>query len=190
MTRSIWFPVALLLASGLVGCGGGGKAGAGPIGTDGGGGATDAGAEAGTSVAQTLAAMQAGGELPTLDVGTTLMGDDVDGNGVRDDVDRFIAAQGDSPVEKASLTQLARAVQATLTTQLGDEPSLSKASTSVMRGVACVWSAYGRTQASNKVATIEQITVNTQQRFAAYATYNAALDGQVMTLPSGSVCDV
>jgi hypothetical protein len=182
MKRPIHLRTAVLFAAILctiTACGGGGSAG----------GTTGAGAGTGETAAQTLDRMQAQGLLPVLDLGTTLAGTDADGNGVRDDIDRFIAAQGDTPTKKAALTQLARSLQTTLTVDPTNSVALASASSSVMRSVACIWSAYGRGQASVKVMTLEELTVNTQQRFTAYDAYHAALNGKALTLPTGVVCD-
>jgi hypothetical protein len=186
MKRPIPARAAVLFAAILctiTACGGGGSAASGTTGGSGTGTGT------GETALQTLDRMQAQGLLPTLDVSTTISGTDADGNGVRDDIDRFIAAQSDTPTKKAALAQLAKSLQTTLTVDPSDRVALTSASSSVTRSVACIWSAYGRTQASAKVTTLEELTANTQQRFAAYDAYNAALNGTATTLPKGVVCD-
>ena len=178
--------VAVLFAAILctiTACGGGGSAASGTTGGSGTGTGT------GETAVQALDRLQAQGLLPTLDVGTAIAGTDADANGVRDDIDRFIAAQSDTPAQKAALTQLAKAIQTILTVDPTDTTATATASSASMRSVACIWSAYPASQASTKVHTLQEITVNTQQRFTAYVAYSAARNGATLTLPTGTVCD-
>jgi hypothetical protein len=172
---------ALLAAAGVLllsACGGGGDAGA-----------STTPPPADVSLAATIASMQAAGTLPTLDLSPTVLGTDADANGVRDDIDRFIAALPDSAAQKSALTQLAKGLQATLSADTAGKASTAPVSATLARAVTCIWSRYGRSQAAVKVQTLQEITVNTKKRYDAYRAYNAARNGSVVSLPTGVTCD-
>jgi hypothetical protein len=141
------------------------------------------------SMATTIASMQAAGTLPTLDVSATVVGTDADANGVRDDIDRFIAALPDSAAQKSALTQLAKALQSTLSADTTGNASTAAVSAALARGVTCIWSRYDRDHAPVKVQTLQEITVNTKLRYDAYRAYNVARNGSVVSLPKGVTCD-
>jgi len=151
-----------------------------------GGGSSSSGSNA--PVAQVLKQLQAQGKLPTLDTTDTIAGTDADGNGVRDDVDKFIAGLPDTADQKKALTQLAAAVQATMTVDTTDQSKLSAASMALNRGTACVFQQYSTT-AANKAYLMEEVTVNTMIRLKAYELYNAARNGSTVALATGAVCN-
>jgi hypothetical protein len=139
--------------------------------------------------AQTFQALQKSGALPTLDVSSTIAGTDANNNGVRDDLDAYIAALGDSTAGKSALTQLAGAIQGTMTVTTTNATAVTTASNTLNRAVNCVWTVYGKQQAHAKVMLMEELSVNTMPRLTAYEAYNSARNGASITLASGNTCN-
>jgi hypothetical protein len=139
------------------------------------------------TVAQTLQSLAAQGKLPQLDITNSLTGTDANGNGVRDDIDAYIAALTDTAAQKAALTQLGKAIQGTLTVDTTSAPALAATSLALNQAATCVWSVYSTGQ-SLKVHTLQEISINTQQRLVAYEKYNTARDGAVVPSLSGNTC--
>jgi hypothetical protein len=141
------------------------------------------------SVAQALQALQANGTLPTLDTTSSLTGTDANSNGVRDDLDTYIAGLSDSATEKKALTQFAQAIQATMTVDTTNASALATASANLNRGVHCIWIVYPAGQPHIKVVLIEELSANTLARFTAYEKYNTARNGAVLPAISGNTCN-
>ena len=140
------------------------------------------------TLGQQLQGLQANGTLPTLDVSSSLTGTDANGNGVRDDIDTYIAALPDTAVQKKALTQMAQALQMMLTVNTTSASALTAASLANNRAVTCVWSVYTSGQ-YNKVFTMQEITMDTMVRLKAYELYNAARNGAVVPSLTGSTCN-
>jgi hypothetical protein len=137
---------------------------------------------------QALQALQASGQIPVLDTTTSLTGTDADGNGVRDDIDKYIASLPDTAAQKKALTQMAQGLQTTLTVDTTNPNALAAASLALNRGDKCIWQSYTSGQ-SAKALTMEEFTMNTMPRLMAYDLYNAARNGAVVTPASGTVCN-
>ncbi|MEO6965106.1 MAG: hypothetical protein ABI076_04315 [Acidobacteriaceae bacterium] len=138
--------------------------------------------------AQILQSLEAQGKLPTLDTTQTLQGTDSNGNGVRDDLDKYIAALPDTAAQKKALIQLAKAIQTTLTIDTTNAAALSAASLALNRGTACIFQVYPANQPA-KAYLMEELTVNTMMRLKAYELYNAARNGTTVAMETSSVCD-
>jgi hypothetical protein len=116
---------------------------------------------------------------------STLLGVDVNDNGVRDDVERWIYKTYDHPIERAIFMQTARAYQIVIA-----DPSKAKENVHVMHdSVDCesYWSM--RAKREGEVFWIERykdleneikpIQFNTAERFSSYEQYNHNLSGGV-----------
>jgi len=137
---------------------------------------------------QQWALLQKQGLLPTLDVSSSVPGTDANGNGVRDDLDKFIASLPDSAAQKNALTQLAQAVQAAMTVDTTNATAVATVSLNLNRADTCIWAVYPSGQ-SAKAMTIEELSVNTLNRLKAYEQYNAARDGAVDPALTGNTCN-
>jgi delta 1-pyrroline-5-carboxylate dehydrogenase len=142
----------------------------------------------GLSVPDTLRSLQASGALPTLDTSTTVAGPDTNSNGVRDDLDKFIAALPDTAAQQKALTQFAQAVQTMMTVDLTSPSAVSAASVANNRAVGCIWQTYPSGQ-HKKVLLVQELSVNTLTRLQAYEKYNAARNGAVIPSLAGSTCN-
>ena len=147
---------------------------------------------AGTSPQAQLAVLEATGKLPKLERGPTLQGIDANGNGIRDDIDAYIAAQYPLPAQRAAAVQTAKALQATLFVAPQDVAAAKSAARLVANAVHCVFSQFSGGAASKEPARVlkelEAITTNTKPRLLAYLAYNKTLDGSVSSLPMGGTC--
>jgi hypothetical protein len=149
---------------------------------------TTAAAAAATPL-QTIQALQASGQLPMLDTSTSLTGTDSDQNGVRDDLDTYISGRKDTPVEKKALTQLAAAIQSTLTVDTTNASALAATSLALNRADTCIWQQYKGNNPSLQTHTMEELSINTQVRLVAYEAYNAARNGAAIVSISGNTCN-
>ncbi len=114
-----------------------------------------------------------------------LAGPDLDGNGVRDDIDAWIAAQPLTPIQKKALTQTAADMQSTLAVDLNNPDALAAVSARNAAGIRCV---YRRGVPREYLVDIEKYTANTRSRVIAYHAYNKALDGTSIAGPAGDGC--
>jgi hypothetical protein len=149
-------------------------------------------ADAGPSgVAAALAALEASGQIPVLDRSSSLPGPDVDANGVRDDIDRYIDDLPDSAAQKNSLKQIARALGTAIQAGVANvtDTRLGEISALIGRAVKCIWQRYDVSSAPGKVTTLEKLMANTRTRFDAYDAYNTKVSGRSSRLPRGVVCD-
>jgi hypothetical protein len=143
------------------------------------------------SVASAIANLENTGQLPSLDRSTSLTGPDSNGNGVRDDIEAYVASLPDSAAQKAALLQTAKALGAALTAggSATDNTTLQGVGTAIGRAVHCIWTRYDSSVAGDRVTTIRNLVVNTQQRFTAYEQYNTKRSGTESRGPSGDSCD-
>jgi hypothetical protein len=136
------------------------------------------------------------GKLPKLDRSNTVAGIDADGNGVRDDIDVYIAQRFTEPLERAAVTQYARGYQAFLLTDTDDIDDVLEANRIRRIASACVFYRFKRwkdTSAFNSpftiVADIGALTRNTKARLHAELHMQQALNGQGWTHIRGNTCD-
>lgn len=141
-----------------------------------------------TSIGAAITTSVASGALPNLDTGASVTGTDVNTNGIRDDIDTYINSLSDSDSGKSALRQNAVAVQSSLTVNTSDANAVATAAQKVTASAQCVHAQYPAEQASEKLNQIEKYTVNTKDRFIAYANFNSALNGNVGIIGEGSGC--
>lgn len=110
----------------------------------------------------------------------TLEGIDSDNDGVRDDVQRYIAlTYPDSERTRAALTQYAKVRQNSLLDADDKEKSIRHAEESDKTG-ACLWYILGSLDERIKVRnSLKSVILNTDERNYAYFTYDSQLGGEV-----------
>jgi hypothetical protein len=121
----------------------------------------------------------------------TLDGIDSNGDGLRDDIERYIAFRyPDQPFVRAALHQYGVAIQNTLRT--ADDPQASRQVVNqIDRAASCV-TYHSDGSGYSKSADLETEMLNTEQRSRAYIKYNVNLGGTVSTLLVGqgaAACD-
>jgi hypothetical protein len=168
----------LLCALVLVGCGGGG----------------DPGIEASALTPQeAMARLEASGDLPTLERGASLGGMDVNRNGVRDDIDRYIESKYVLPQERKAAMQLARSLQQMLLANTSDAAALRATTEAGGKAIDCIFDTFsqedGYQQGSRLSSALEALTTNTKARLQAYLAFNRAVSGSVTGSFKGRGCD-
>ena len=147
-----------------------------------------------------IADMEKRGELPALDRSTAIGGPDQNANGIRDDIDAFIAALPVRELVKKAARQVARVQQQSLLIDLTDRPALLALSDASMASTACMSESseaglppeqHSRAGKDGYAITlkIEAITANTPERAERYLAYMRALHGTTTTYPTGKVCE-
>jgi hypothetical protein len=142
--------------------------------------------------AAAIAALEANGTIPKLDRSDSLTGPDLDGNGVRDDVDAWIKSKLTDPKQIAAAMQSAKAMQKAILVDLTNKVATRAVMALNDRATYCMLSVF---PASANAAgydfdsKIESLTTNTKPRLRAYLAYNKALDGTTSSAPTSSTCD-
>lgn len=144
-----------------------------------------------TSIGQAILAAEANGTIPKLNHDDTLLGPDTDGNGIRDDIDAYIATLPYTDVQKKAVQQDARVLTATLTVDKTDQVALASIGNKLANAVNCIHDQFqdGTTTASKLLSDNEKMIINTKIRFLEYEKYNSARSGSVTRLPDGDTCE-
>lgn len=143
---------------------------------------------------QALARLETTGIIPVLDRTTSLGGPDANGNGIRDDIDLYIAKLNLTLPLRQAAEQLAKGYQAAVTLNSADPAVTGPVDTQIRDAVSCAWhrfpkvSAPGTVTAHQIVANLEKLTANTEARTLSYLKYNGSLNGTVTSLPQGDGC--
>lgn len=120
----------------------------------------------------------------------TIAGIDADHDGVRDDVQRYIAATyPNSAKSRSALTQYAKGVQASFVNVSTASQAVAHES-QLLRAGACVTATMGSASA---ITDIDARMANTPARVKSRSVYEGHLEGKVFTIPSGdpaTLCDV
>jgi len=147
-----------------------------------------------------LADLERTGVLPALDRSTSLAGPDTNVNGIRDDIDAYIAALPASDAVKKAARQVARVQQQSMLIDLNDRPALKALADASMASTVCM-SASAKAglpeEQHSKAADecfaitlkIEAITANTPERAERYLGYMRALHRTTTRYPEGKVCE-
>ena len=147
-----------------------------------------------------LEALEKSGELPALDRSTDIAGPDADRNGIRDDIDAYIAALPVSDAIKKAARQRARVQQRIGSIDLNDRAALMALADASMASTACMSQTAEaglpvdqQNKASNDgyaiTLKIQAITANTPERADRYMAYMRALHGTTTTLRNGNNCE-
>ncbi|HMS26362.1 MAG TPA: hypothetical protein PKC80_03210 [Burkholderiaceae bacterium] len=134
--------------------------------------------------------MQARGKLPKIDVSKDIKGADQNLNGVRDDMEAWIAAQPMTDQQKSSAMLKAAAFQKTLLVDLNDKVALQKLEDELMLATKCLGDAYNpnRDESYKISKQMEAMNTSTKDRLIRYMQYNAALSGMSFRSPTKYTC--
>jgi len=122
----------------------------------------------------------------------TISGPDLNNNGIRDDIEVYIAAQAYTPAQRQSMQQAAKAIANILRVNTIDQNELRASDLSLQKSINCAWSRFpvsGAVTASTELKMIQKITVNTKARVEVYAKYQIAMNGKVLASPQGDSCE-
>lgn len=142
-----------------------------------------------TSIAQAILKAESNGTIPELNHDDTLLGPDTDGNGIRDDIDAYIATLPYTEIQKKAVQQDAQALTATLIIDTNDSVALKTVGEKIIRAVNCVFDKFDLQIADQVTNDMEKMTINTKNRFMQYEKYNSARSGSVTQLPDGDTCE-
>ncbi len=151
-----------------------------------------AAAPAAPAASTTLSQLQAdvaSGQLPTLDLTTSVAGTDADANGIRDDIDALIAKQPDLPAQRAALSQVAQSIQATLSLDPSKADAGPAAAAGMRKAIACLFTQYDGPTASGKFHWLQEVSINTMVRLQAYDRFNIAMNNSATPMATGTVCN-
>ncbi len=146
------------------------------------------GSSAPTTISEAIKASEIAGNTPTLNRDDTLSGPDADGNGVRDDIDAYIEALPDTAAQKSALKQKSSVLTKAMMVDVKNQTALLGVSRELGAAAACNHAKYEPAIAIKKGAEMEKLTINTKQRFDAYAKFSKALSGTTFVLPQGDGC--
>ena len=138
-----------------------------------------------------IQALERSGALPALDRSASITGPDVNNNGVRDDIEAYIASLPLSAVQKRAALQKAKALQNTLIVDIQDKTALQKVGDGLMASTNCLGDVFAPDIAamSDMSGKIESMTANTKARAQRYIQYNSARSGSVTSMPDGDTCE-
>lgn len=119
----------------------------------------------------------------------TLAGADDNGNGVRDDIEDFIAALPDTDVQKDAVAQASAAIRQLIVVDTHNPQAMTAAMREVVRSCACLYVHYPPAVASARNFDIEKITLNTKRRSAAYKAFVQQVGAVHFTLPMQPNCN-
>lgn len=141
-----------------------------------------------------IARLEQQGVLPRLDRGTDIRGPDANDDGVRDDIEAYIAALPITTAQNRAAMQTARNQQAKLlvdptNTNKNAVVSLSEQSIAATKCMADVFEGAATDWSDVLSLKIEAITANTPERAKRYMQYMAALSGTSVSYPRGNTCE-
>jgi len=147
--------------------------------------------EATQTLAQQIQEFEASGQLPKLDRSSDIKGPDSNNNGIRDDIETWIAAQRVSDTQKNAMQQAARVRQAELLVDLHDKAELDRLGDASMASVKCLRLSFmpDYQQGYDLGSKIVAMTANTKERAKQYIAYNRAVSGSSGRLPEGNTCE-
>lgn len=142
------------------------------------------------TLAEQIKTLEDTGAYPKLDRSTDIKGPDTNNNGVRDDIDTWIAAQPITDVQKRAATQKAVVLQKKLLVDLNDKAALQAVGDESMLSTACLGDAYNpnRDESYKISSKIEAMTANTKERAMRYIQYNKARSGSSTKYPKNYTC--
>lgn len=144
-------------------------------------------------LSQKIEALEKSGKYPVLDRSPSIPGSDSNANGIRDDIDRFIALQRYSKRERAMVEQLARALQQSSVVGSKGASEAMSVTNATARAIGCLVNneselTHGR-NSTDLIKDYQALTMNTKERTAAFLKYDGLVNGQVIDVPEGDTCD-
>jgi uncharacterized protein YceK len=144
------------------------------------------------TAAEIIDEMEKKGELPILDRSESLIGKDQNNNNIRDDIDRYITQEYKNNDQRIAVEQFAKQLQQGIEADKSDVIVLKKISFDQSRAVGCIYEKFpedSQFAAKDVAQDLISVTTNTKQRLLAHIEMSKALDGTVLTLPEGDLCD-
>lgn len=142
---------------------------------------------------QKIQSLEDQGDIPKLDRSSDIQGPDVNANGIRDDVEAYIATHYTSPPQRAAAEQFARVIETAMFVDKTDAAALKAVSLKSSKAVHCIYDHFdvnaGAKHPAAVIEEIESISTSTKARLLAYLAYSKALDGKAGSVPEGDTCE-
>lgn len=130
---------------------------------------------------------------PKLDRSSDIAGPDLDGNGVRDDLDNYIDGLPDTARQKQALRQEFAMLRGLTLLDTTDTTAVLDGMRRSIAAISCMYARYGDNEAalrSERIRDVERYSINTKERFMAYARFNSAASGHSAVMPRGDGCEL
>lgn len=121
----------------------------------------------------------------------TLLGSDLDKNGIRDDVEDHIKQLSITEVQKSATRFEAKVLQDTLTVDVENPNAMKGSNQNMIAAINCMNSQFENYEEADAIGvTLEDMTFNTDQRASTYERYNSVLaDSELaIEIPTGDSC--
>ena len=143
-----------------------------------------------SSIEDSIKKLEDEGKVPQLDRTDTLLGKDLNNNGIRDDIEKYIESRPITFMQKEASMFNAKLFQGILLTDTNDDKALRKNSQDMAASINCLVTRFDNIDdAISIVSSLESKTYNTKVRTMQYIRYNEAQSGSVTELPSGDTCE-
>lgn len=140
-----------------------------------------------------LVELETSGAIPQLERLPMIEGIDINGDGVRDDIEQYIEQKYNDSAQRKAAMQTARVYQQMLLVDVRDAMALDGAIEASARAVNCARNVFagpeGFEQRYRMSRELEAMTSNTKERLQAYLAFNRAASGTTSRLPKGETCD-
>lgn len=120
-----------------------------------------------------------------------IKGPDADADGIRDDIDSFIARQTYTGPQRQAVRQLARSYQSVLTLKGDDPAAAAPLAAEITRSEICVQKQFSSPYlaAPKLVLLYRRATTNSAERMQAFARFDNAVKGHKIPPPAGEACE-
>lgn len=141
-----------------------------------------------SSISEAMDRLVGIGAIPKLNRDDDVAGPDADANGVRDDLDAYVASLPDSELQKKAMLQDFASTQFMMTLDTLNEESVKEGLRLMSASMECLYIRYDSLTAHKRSKEIETYSVNTEARTEAYDRFNKAASGYVISEPDGEPC--
>lgn len=122
-----------------------------------------------------------------------IRGADLNNNGIRDDIDAYIAKQSYSTAQLSAVARYARWIQSAVTFASVNREDARIIALEDGKAIDCIYEKFQFPDSPDKAATIavkiESLTVNTPVRKKSYQKFNELISGMAFQLPQGNTCE-
>ncbi|WP_047552624.1 hypothetical protein [Methylotenera sp. G11] len=122
-----------------------------------------------------------------------IRGADLNNNGIRDDIDAYIAKQSYSTAQLAAVTRHARWIQSAVIFTPGSREDARIIALEDGKAIDCIYEKFQSPDSPDNAAAvaikIESLTVNTPARKKSYQKFNELISGMAFQLQQGNTCE-
>lgn len=141
------------------------------------------------NISEAIKRLEELGEIPKLNKDKDVAGPDENGNGVRDDLDAYVASLPDTEIQKSAMLQMFAALRYGLLVDVEDQKAVELGVSKSMDAVSCMFDRYGPEIADKKIKIIRSYAINTRSRFEANNRFSVAKNGRDVESKNYGYCD-